>query len=76
MNKYEARLNAMLVSESATWNLNGDDKEAIQWAFARIKTLEDDIKRSDSQRADAVNHLVKYRDRMSEIVTLANKEIS
>lgn len=52
MGPKEARLRAMLNPNSlATWNLNSEDKEAVQWAFDRIATLEAQVK--------------EYQDRMA-----------
>ncbi len=52
MGIHEARLCCMLENREHNWSLTDEDKAAIQWAFDRIKTLEDDLERSRQLRAD------------------------
>ena len=53
------------------WNLNDEDRAAIQWAFDRIKTLEDDLERSRSERIQILkdsNAILEKWKRASQIL--------
>jgi hypothetical protein len=46
----ESRLKCMLDKNGSWHQLNDEDREAIQWALDRIKTLEEDVDRARAER--------------------------
>lgn len=72
----EARLRAMLErNPDSAWTLNDEDRSSIQWAFDRIQTLEEDLKRSRQDWINLCGHSNRVRERMREIAALCQMEI-
>ena len=75
MGNKEARLRCMVRPDDPTrmgqWNLNDEDRAAIQWAFDRIKTLEEDLERSRSEQIKILkdsNAILEKWKRASQIL--------
>ncbi len=76
----EARLRCMATEHSSDgspnlWGLNEEDRGAIQWAFDRIKTLENDLVRSRSDQIDILKRGNAILNRIKEIQELCASPI-
>ncbi len=68
----ESRLRCMLGRTSldggpSLWNLNDDDRDAILWAFERIKTLEEDLDRVRGERMGDHERFMALRNQLDRI---------
>jgi hypothetical protein len=65
----ESRLRAMLDPHSlADWNLNAEDRAAIEWAFARMESLELELRTLRVERIEELNRAIQRRDAAREAI--------
>ncbi len=65
----ESRLRCMAKDEATSpwFHLNAEDRDAIQWAFDRISTLEADLKQSRDRESKAWNDASETQKRMEKL---------
>lgn len=66
MGPNECRLRAMVNPKSVAWDCDAKDKEAIQWALDRIKTLEDEAITRRQETIDTLRRGNVFRDLVRE----------
>ncbi len=69
MGNREARLRCMLRKPEeniAHWDLNDEDRNAIQWAFDRIDTLEKDLEITRAHLHKILHESIVIRDKARE----------
>ncbi len=76
MGPNESLLRCMLkLPPEGMWDLNSEDRAAIQWALDRISTLETDLKQMRELYHAASNQACHWRDRVQDIAALATSQL-
>jgi hypothetical protein len=68
----ESRLRCML-DPNGLWGLSSEDRQAIQWAFDRIKTLEEDLHRSREQQIEVLREGNRQLGRVRDLMTACQR---